>query len=350
MAKRQSPLAGAAALKKFWAQRRVLVTGATGLIGSWLVKELLARGAQVVALVMDDDPQSQFFRDGDCRRTTVVTGRLEDMAALQRAVAVQEVDTVFHLGAQTLVGPAQRVPWETFESNIRGTYNLLEVCRLQAGLVRRVVVASSDKAYGEQPRLPYTEDMPLEGRQPYEVSKSCADLLAQSYFCTYRLPVAVARCGNVYGGGDLNWSRIVPGTIRSLLRGERPVLRSDGSYKRDYVYVKDVACAYLLLAENLGRKEVLGQSFNFGPNRPLTVLEIVAAVSRLMGEAKLKPDIRRSARGEIPHQYLSSRKAARILAWRPTYALEDGLQETISWYRQYLAPHDADAADALRLP
>jgi CDP-glucose 4,6-dehydratase len=325
--------------KNFWAQRRVLVTGATGFIGSWLVKELLARGAAVVALVMDDDPQSQFFRDGDSRKTTVVSGRLEDRTALQRAVNVQETDTVFHLGAQTLVGPAQRAPWETFESNIRGTYNLLEVCRLHSGLVRRVVVASSDKAYGEQSRLPYLESMPLEGRAPYEVSKSCADLLAQSYFRTYRLPVAIARCGNVYGGGDLNWSRIVPGTIRSLLRGERPVLRSDGTFKRDYVYVKDVVQAYLLLAEQLDRKAVAGESFNFGPNRPLTVLAMVAAISRLL-ESRLKPDIRRSARGEIIHQYLSSRKAARVLGWRPAYALEDGLQETIAWYRRLLCELD----------
>ncbi|MDD5627440.1 MAG: NAD-dependent epimerase/dehydratase family protein [Elusimicrobia bacterium] len=319
-----------------WSQRRALVTGATGLIGSWLVKELLARGAHVVALVMDDDPQSQFFRDGDYRRTTVVTGRLEDLAALQRAVNVQEVDTVFHLGAQTLVGPAARAPWETFESNIRGTYNLLEVCRLNSGLVRRVVVASSDKAYGEQPRLPYLETMPLEGRQPYEVSKSCADLLAQSYFRTYRLPVAIARCGNVYGGGDLNWSRIVPGTIRSLLRGERPVLRSDGTHKRDYVFVKDVVQAYLLLAEKLERRGVAGESFNFGPNRPLSVLALVAAISRLLG-SRLKPDIRDSARGEILSQYLSSAKAARLLGWRPAYSLEDGLRQTIAWYRTRLA-------------
>ena len=325
--------------KGAWPHRRVLVTGATGFIGSWLVKELLARGAAVVALVMDDDPQSQFFRDEDFRKTTVVTGRLEDSAALQRAVNVQEVDTVFHLGAQTLVGPAQRAPWETFESNIRGTYNLLEVCRLHSGLVRRVVVASSDKAYGEQSRLPYLESMPLEGRAPYEVSKSCADLLAQSYFHTYRLPVAIARCGNVYGGGDLNWSRIVPGTIRSLLRGERPVLRSDGTFKRDYVYVKDVVQAYLLLAEQLDRKAVAGESFNFGPNRPLTVLAMVAAIGRLLG-SRLKPDIRRSARGEILHQYLSSQKAARVLGWRPAYALEDGLQETIAWYRRLLCELD----------
>ncbi|MCX5797450.1 MAG: GDP-mannose 4,6-dehydratase [Elusimicrobia bacterium] len=323
--------------KGFWAQRRVLVTGATGFIGSWLVKELLARGAAVVALVMDDDPQSQFFRDGDFRKTTVVTGRLEDPAALQRAVNVQETDTVFHLGAQTLVGPAQRAPWETFESNIRGTYNLLEVCRLHSGLVRRVVVASSDKAYGEQPRLPYLETMPLQGRAPYEVSKSCADLLTQSYFHTYRLPVAIARCGNVYGGGDLNWSRIVPGTIRSLLAGQRPILRSDGTHKRDYVYVKDVVQAYLLLAERLAGKGVAGESFNFGPNRPLSVLALVAAISRLLG-SRLKPDIQDSARGEILSQYLSAQKAARVLGWRPACSLEDGLRETIAWYRRHLTP------------
>ncbi|HAM36688.1 MAG TPA: sugar dehydratase [Elusimicrobia bacterium] len=323
----------AATLGRAWGRRRVLVTGAAGFIGSWLVKELLSLGAHVVALVMDEDPQSEFFRSGDWRRATVVNGRLQDSSALQRAVNVHETDTVFHLAAQTLVGPAWRAPWETFESNIRGTYNLLEVCRLHPGLVKRIVVASSDKAYGGQPGLPYRETMPLEGRQPYEVSKSCADLLAQSYFHSYRLPVAIARCGNVYGGGDLNWSRIVPGTIRSLWRGERPVIRSDGSLLRDYVYVKDVVNAYLLLAENLGRRNVAGESFNFGLNKPMTVLAVVTAISRLMGLSRLKPDIRKSARGEIASQYLCAQKARRALKWRPAYELEAGLQETIAWYQ-----------------
>lgn len=329
-------MAHARPLKGPWARRRVLVTGAAGFIGSWLAKELLARGARVTALVLAHDPGSPFFRDGDARRCTVVKGRLEDRAVLKRAVSGEKVDTVFHLAAQTLVETAWTDPLETFESNIRGTYNLLEVCRAAGRTVRRVVFASSDKAYGAQSRLPYREDIPLEGRQPYEVSKSCGDLLAQSYFHSYGLPVAVARCGNVYGGGDLNWSRIVPGTIRSLLRGQRPVLRSDGRDKRDYVYVKDVVRAYLLLAEALEPKRLAGECFNFGPNRPLTVLALVAAISRLMG-SRLKPDIRATARGEIRHQYLSSAKASRLLGWRPGFSLEEGLRETIAWYRGRLS-------------
>ncbi|MBI5240396.1 MAG: NAD-dependent epimerase/dehydratase family protein [Elusimicrobia bacterium] len=327
-------MAASRPLRGDWARRRVLVTGAAGFIGSWLVKDLLARGVRVTALVLERDPASPFFRDGDARRCAIVLGRLEDRRAV--AKAVRGADTVFHLAAQTLVEPAWEDPLETFESNIRGTYNLLEACRAEGKAVRRIVFASSDKAYGEQSRLPYGEDAPLAGRQPYEVSKSCGDLLAQSYFHAYGLPVAVARCGNVYGGGDLHWSRIVPGTIRSLLRGERPVLRSDGRDKRDYVYVKDVARAYLLLADALEPRRLAGGCFNFGPNRPLTVLALVAAISRLMG-SRLKPDIRATARGEIRHQYLSSAKASRVLGWRPEYSLAEGLRETISWYRGRLA-------------
>jgi CDP-glucose 4,6-dehydratase len=267
----------------------------------------------------------------------VVNGELEDYAAVERAINEQEVDTVFHLGAQTIVGTAHRSPRATFDANIRGTYNLLDACRIHAGLVQRVVVASSDKAYGDVETLPYTEAMPPRGRHPYDVSKSCADLLAQAYHTTYDLPVTVARCGNIYGGGDLNWSRIVPGTIRSLLRGERPVLRSDGTFRRDYVYVEDAVDAYLLLGRNLHRPAVRGGAFNFGPARPLTVLQLVARVRSLMHAEKLKPVIRNTARAEIRDQYLSSRKARTVLAWKPRFTLDAGLERTIAWYRQHLA-------------
>ncbi len=321
----------------FWRGRRVFVTGASGIVGAWLVKDLLALDASVVALVRDADPQSEFFRSGDYRRTFVVNGRLEDFSTLERAINEHEVDTVFHLAAQPIVGVAQRFPLHTFEANIRGSYNLLEACRVHGGHVRRVVIASSDKAYGAQPSLPYTEDMPLQGKFPYEVSKSCTDLITQSYFHSYNLPVAIARCGNIYGGGDLNWSRIVPATIRSFLRGESPQIRSDGRYVRDYIYVKDVTRAYLRVAECMDDPNVQGQAFNFSPERALTVLEIVSEIQRLMNYPNLAPQVLNVAHGEIFSQYLSAEKAQRVLSWRPRYSLEDGLRETIEWYREYLA-------------
>lgn len=319
----------------FWSGRRVLVTGATGMVGSWLVKDLLAGGARVAALVLDSDPQSELLRSGDLERLSVFNGSLEDYGCIERALTTHETDTVFHLGAQTLVGSALRAPLATFETNIRGAYHVLEACRRLK--VPRLVVASSDKAYGEGRPRPYTEDMALEGRHPYDVSKSCADLLAQAYHVSYGLPVAVARCGNIYGGGDLNWSRIVPGTVRAFLRGERPVLRSDGKFVRDYLYVKDAAGAYMRLAERLSRKDVRGQAFNFSAEQPMTVLSLVARVSRLMGCAHLKPRIEATAKAEIRTQRLSAAKARKTLGWRPRYSLEAGLDETIAWYREHLS-------------
>jgi CDP-glucose 4,6-dehydratase len=324
---------------KPWRGRRVLVTGATGLVGSWLVKALLDVDASVVALVLDADPQSELYRSGDVSRVSVVSGALEDVRAIERAVVLHEVDTVFHLAAQTIVGVAHRAPLATFESNIRGTYTLLDVCRQQAS-VGRIVVASSDKAYGEQP-LPYVESMPLAGRHPYEVSKSCTDLLAQCYHHTYGLPVAVARCGNIYGGGDLNWSRIVPGTIRDCLQGRAPVVRSDGTCLRDYIYVKDAVGAYLKLAEALDRPAIAGQAFNFSDESPQSVLDIVSAIQRLMGCSHLTPDVRNDARGEIPHQYLSAGKARESLGWAASFTLDAGLRETIDWYTSFFASPSA---------
>jgi CDP-glucose 4,6-dehydratase len=317
-----------------WGSRRVLVTGATGMVGSWLVKRLLDEKASVVALIRDWDPQSELIRSGDVQRTTVVNGRLEDFNTVERAISEHETDTVFHLGAQTIVDTALRSPLITFEANIRGTYNLLEACRIHAGLVERTVVASSDKAYGEVDSLPYTEEMPPNGRHPYDVSKSCADLIARAYAHTYRMRVGVARCGNIYGGGDLNWSRIVPGTIRSLLQNERPVLRSDGSYVRDYIYVLDVVDGYLALAERLC-DGIAGEAFNFALDRRVTVLEMTTHIRRLLGRDDLEPIIRNGARCEIKDQYLDSTKARRVLDWQPRYDLEGGLNAAIHWYRDY---------------
>ncbi len=319
-----------------WSGRRVLVTGATGLVGSWLIKDVLARNARVVALVRDPDPQTELYRSGDWRRTSIVQGSLQDYWTLERAINEHGIDTVFHLGAQPIVSVAHRSPLQTFEANIRGTYNLLEACRVHQGtLVKRVVVASSDKAYGTQSHLPYTEDMPLQGRHPYEVSKSCTDLLAMSYHHTYGLPVAIARCGNIFGGGDLNWSRIVPDTVRSCLRGVRPIIRSDGSFLRDYIYVKDVSRAYLRLAEGLDDDRIKGEAFNFSPEHAVSVLDMVTRIQRLMGQEQLVPQILNAAEGEINSQYLDATKARRELGWAPHYGLDEGLAETIAWYRDY---------------
>ena len=320
-----------------WRARSILVTGATGVIGSWLVKDLLDRGAHVVALVRDDDPQAELIRSGDTARVSVTNGRLEDLWTLERAINEHEVDTVFHLGAQTLVGVAHRLPFSTWETNVRGTYNVLEACRLHASLVQRVVVASSDKAYGEAAELPYTEDSALDGRHPYEASKVCTEILCRSYHHTYGTPIAIVRCANVYGGGDLNWSRIVPGTIRSFHRGERPVLRSDGSYIRDYLYVKDAVASYVRLAERLDEPAVCGEAFNFSAETTRTVMEIVLEIRRLMRCEDIEPLVLSTAVGELRDQRLSATKAGAVLGWAPEYDLERGLRETIDWYRAFLA-------------
>ena len=322
-------------MEKFWKEKRVLITGATGLVGSWLTKRLLEENSYVVAFVRDSDPQSEFFKSGIYKNTTLVQGELENFLSVERAINEHEIDTVFHLGAQTIVGTALRSPLSTFESNIRGSYNLLEACRRHSSLVKRVVVASSDKAYGSSDILPYTEEMPLCGKHPYDVSKSCTDLLAFSYYHTYGLPLAVARCGNIFGGGDLNWSRIIPGTIRSFHLNEAPVIRSDGTFTRDYVFVDDVIDAYLMLAQNVHRENVQGQAFNFGPNAPSSVLDIVKLLQNLMNRPNLNPKVLNIAKAEIHDQSLSSQKARETFGWEPRYGLEKGLIETIRWYENY---------------
>jgi CDP-glucose 4,6-dehydratase len=319
-----------------WTGVPVLVTGATGIVGSWLCRELLDLDAHVVALVKDADPQSELIRSGNINRLTVVNGNLEDYRTVERAINEHEIQTVFHLGAQAIVGAALRSPLPTFETNIRGTYNLLEASRMHSGKVKSVVIASSDKAYGDQDVLPYTEDSPLIGRHPYDVSKSCADLIAQAYHNTYDLPVAIARCGNIYGGGDLNWSRIVPHTVRSYLEGQSPVIRSDGSHIRDYLYVKDAVSGYIRLAEGLEQDQIKGQAFNFGNESPVTVLELVSEIQDLMETHHLEPEVQGTARSEILAQYLSAKKARDILNWHPDHDLRTGLVETIAWYRDFL--------------
>lgn len=318
----------------FWHNRTVFVTGATGLLGSALTEELARRGAQVTCLIRDWVPSSRLVETGLLTRVNIVQGELEDYHKLERVLNEYEIDTVFHLGAQTIIGTANRSPLATFEANIRGTWNLLEACRRCPKLVRRVIVASSDKAYGIHEQLPYREEGALQGRFPYDVSKSCADLIAFSYFYTYALPVAVTRCGNLFGPGDLNFNRLIPGTIRAALQNEAPVIRSDGRFVRDYFYVRDAISAYLQLAEQLPGPHCVGEAFNFGAEAPLSVLEVVQLVLRLLGKTHLTPIVLNEATHEIRHQYLDCSKARRVLGWRPHYSVEDGLMETIAWYSQ----------------
>jgi CDP-glucose 4,6-dehydratase len=321
----------------FWKNRNVFVTGATGLLGSWMVEELLNRGANITCLLRDWVPGSKLVDLGLLARTNIVHGELEDYARLLRTLNEYEIDTVFHLGAQTIVGTAARSALSTFESNIRGTWNLMEACRNCSRLVQRVVAASSDKAYGSHDLLPYTEDTPLQGRFPYDVSKSCADLIVLSYFHTYKTPAAVTRCGNLFGGGDLNFNRLVPGTIRSALQDEPPIIRSDGTFIRDYFYVRDAVEAYLQLAEKLPDADFTGQAFNFGTETPISVLELVDRILKLMGREALVPKVLNEASHEIPRQYLDCSKARRMMQWEPKYILDDGLRETIGWYEERLA-------------
>jgi CDP-glucose 4,6-dehydratase len=323
-------------MSSFWQDRPTLVTGATGLLGSCLVRRLLEAEADIVCLVRDWVPQSELVQGGVFERVKVVRGDVCDQSLLERVLGEYEVDTVFHLAAQTIVQIANRNPISTFETNIRGTWAMFEACR-RSSAVQQIVFASSDKAYGSHEKLPYDEDAALQGRHPYDVSKSCADLIAQAYAATYNLPVVVTRCGNFYGGGDQNWNRLVPGTIRCILRGQRPIIRSDGNFVRDYFYIEDGAAAYMLLAESLAADRTLtGHAFNFSNEIQVTALELVRQILGLM-RSDLQPDIRNEATNEIYCQSLSAEKARRMLGWKPLYTLDEGLRATIEWYRRYLS-------------
>lgn len=318
----------------YWKNKNIFVTGASGLLGSWLTKKLVEEEANVVILLRDWVPRSNLILLDLINKVNVVRGELEDYFVLERALNEYETDTCFHLGAQTIVGTANRSPLSTFESNIKGTWNILEAAR-HSSLVKRIVVASSDKAYGEQKALPYSEDMELKGLHPYDVSKSCSDLIALSYYHTYRLPVAITRCGNFYGGGDLNFNRIVPGTIRSLLFNEAPIIRSDGTFMRDYIYIEDAVDAYITLARSLDREEVHGEAFNFGTENPVNVINLTQKIIAISGKEDIKPIILGKADNEIKDQYLSCVKAKNVLGWKSTYSLEVGLQKTFQWYKDF---------------
>jgi CDP-glucose 4,6-dehydratase len=319
----------------FWLDRPVFISGCAGFLGSWLSIALVEAGASVVGLIRDRVPFSHLRRSGYLDRVTIVHGDVTDYEMVERVLNEYEIDAVFHLAAQTIVPIANRAPLSTFETNVKGTWTVLEAAR-RSPTVTRLAIASSDKAYGVHETLPYVEDAPLLGCHPYDVSKTCADLISRAYFATYGLPVAVTRCANLYGGGDLNWNRIVPGTVRSLIRGERPVIRSDGTLLRDYLYVQDAVHAYMTLAEHLDADGVKGDAFNFGMDKPTSVLEMVQAIVAVSDRPDLEPVVLNDAPNEIPAQYMDSSKAHRLLDWSPHHSLEEGLRETFEWYREFL--------------
>jgi CDP-glucose 4,6-dehydratase len=323
-----------------WRSVPVLVTGAQGFIGSWLVSRLLEEGAKVVVLRRDVPAQSRFAIEGVEERCDVVQGDLVDYESLVRALNEYGVRAVFHLGAQTIVGTANRSPFSTWETNIRGTYSLLEACRTVGVVgdpVERVVVASSDKAYGSHERLPYDETFPLQPQYPYDVSKAATDMIARSYAVTYGLPVAVTRLANVYGGGDFNFSRIVPDTARALIRGERPLIRSDGTPERDYIYAADAVDAYLAVGASLDDEALRGRAWNAGAGRPHAVLDVVRRLIAVSGR-DVEPEVagEGTPHGEIDRQFLDSTRIREELGWEPRWELDDGLRETWAWYESHI--------------
>jgi CDP-glucose 4,6-dehydratase len=320
-----------------WTGRSALVTGAGGFVGSWLAKALVDRGADVTVILRDQPHNSNFDNLGLGSTVNVVPGSITDLPIVERAMNEYTVDAVFHLAAQAMVGVANRAPLSTFESNIRGTWNVLEAARTTSS-VTAVVVASSDKAYGSQAQLPYVESAPLLARSPYDVSKACTDLLAATYHHTYGLPATTARCANVYGGGDLNFSRLVPGTIRSALEGTQPLIRSNGTPVRDYLYIDDAVDAYLTLGQSAGTDGVAGSAFNFGMNAPVSVMDLVAQILSACERTDLEPIVQDAVQpgAEIDRQYLDSSRAQQVLGWRPATSLGDGLSAAAAWYREYL--------------
>jgi len=320
----------------YWRGKRVFVTGATGFVGGWLAKALADSGADVIALAREFLPGSLFFDERLHEHVVTVAGDVRDYHRLEQVMRQHAIDTCYHLAAEAIVGQAQDSPLSTFESNVQGTWHVLEAAR-KCPTMKRVVVASSDKAYGSHERLPYTEDDALQPQYPYDVSKACADLIAQAYGRTYGLSVGVARCANIYGGGDLNASRIIPGTMLAVLRDERPVIRSDGRFTRDYLYVADAVNAYLTLGRRLDDEEIRGQAFNFGTGAPVRVLDIVEMIVALSGKPHLRPLVMNAASGEIRDQYLSSDKARKALGWAPEWTFEAGLAEAYRWYERFAA-------------
>lgn len=319
----------------FWEGKKVFVTGAFGFLGSWLSAELASQKAEVVALMLDRVPDSTLVRSGTESKVSVVNGSLADYEEMLRIFNEFEIEYCFHLGAQPIVTVANRNPLSTFNSNIKGTWNILEAAR-NSRLLKGLVVASSDKVYGDNRNLPYREDFPLNASHPYDVSKTCTDVLSQSYFHTYGVPIGIARSGNFYGGGDINFDRLVPGTMKSLMKGTQPIIRSDGKFVRDFFYIKDAVGAFLALGESVQKQEVRGQAFNFGTENHYTVLEIVEKLIALSGKS-LKPEILNQASNEIREQYLDCSKAKKLLGWKSSTSIDSGLKETFKWYADFFS-------------
>lgn len=317
-----------------WKNKNIFITGADGFIGAWLAKRFVEKKANVIILARDIKAEATYKLFNLEEKVTQVQGDLTNYSLLERVLNEYPIDSCFHLAAQALVRIANRSPLSTFESNIKGTWNLLEACR-NTRTIERVIVASSDKAYGVQKKLPYTEESPLLGFYPYDASKACADILSRSYFVSYGLPVAVTRNANTYGGGDLNFSRIIPDAIRCILQEKEFAIRSDGTPERDYMYVEDAVDGYITLAEQIGRENVKGEAFNFGTGKPISVIALFKKIAQLYGKSDIKPKILGIAKNEIDRQYLAIDKAREILNWEPRYTIEQGLKETIEWYKSY---------------
>ncbi len=321
--------------KRFWKEKNVFVTGADGFIGGWVAKRLVDEGANVTVIVRDMKVENAFDSLVFRQKVNIVQGDIADTLLMQRIMNEFSIEYVYHLAAQAIVGIANKSPLSTFETNIKGTWNILEAAR-NCSSIKGVVVASSDKAYGDQEKLPYTEDQPLKGLYPYDASKVCTDVLTRCYFKTYGLPIAVTRNANTYGGGDMNFNRIVPQTIKSLIDGEVPVIRSDGLLERDYMYIKDAVDAYLLIGENMDREDVMGNAFNFGVGQPISVINLFNKMIKISG-SKIKPKILNQASNEIKRQYLCVDKVKKTFGWEPRYSLDAGLKETMEWYKRYFA-------------
>lgn len=317
--------------KNFWHNKRVLITGHEGFLGSNLARRLCASGAKIFGVdLVKERPVSVL--NGWRGKFVALQGDIADFSFVRKTVNKHRPNVIFHLAAETIVGEAKKAPLATFKSNIEGTWNIMEACR-DKKFIQAVIAASSDKAYGTSRNLPYKEDSTLEGRHPYDASKTCADIIARAYYFSYNLPVCVARCGNIYGPGDFHFSRLIPDAVRSLLEGRELVIRSDGKYIRDYIYVDDAVEGYLLLAERARKQKLWGEAFNFGNQRPLSVLEAIEALQDVYGSRFKKLRFLNKAGDEIREQFLSCGKARRILGWHPRYSLAEGLKATFVWYR-----------------